>query len=177
LISFNTLIFNLDPPIDDYQQQILRKTTLPLYSDDYDNVPNVPLSILSTPINHKQIPTTNVNLSLNLPSTNSSSSTTPVPSPESHVPSQIERRRSISPPLPPQMSPDNGRPLNHLTQITSQRPIAENIDLLERSKPTSRAQVINNRNVSIKFFVKYRILLLIHHHNNKHESKYILFWF
>ncbi len=162
------LIFNLDQSVDDFQQhqQSIRKPTLPLHSDDYDNVPHVPLSNLSTPINQKQIP-----------STSSSTSTTPIPSPEPHVPAQIDRRPSISPPLPPQMSPDNGRPLNHLTQLTSQRPIAENIDLLERSKPTSRAQVINNRNVSIKFFVKYRILLLIHHHNNKHESKYILFWF
>jgi len=44
------------------------------------------------------------------------------------------------------MSPDNGRPLHHLTQITSQRSIDGNIDLLERSKATSRGQVIINRN-------------------------------
>lgn len=40
------------------------------------------------------------------------------------------------------MSPDNGRPLHHLTQTITQRSIEENIDSLEKSKSTSRAQVI-----------------------------------
>jgi hypothetical protein len=160
------LIFNLDQPVDDFpqqQQQSIRKSTLPLYSDDYDNVPNVPLSNLSTPINQKQIP-----------SASSSTSTTPVPSPEPHVPAQVERRRSISPPLPPQMSPDNGRPLQHLSQTNTQRFVDENIEALERSKSNSRAQVILHRKV---FFIPllstpFRILLLIYyHHNSKDESK------
>jgi hypothetical protein len=133
LISSIPWIIHLDQPIDN---QPIRTTTLPLYSDDYDNVPNIPLSNLSTPINQKQIPIITTNLSLN-----SSTSTTPIPSPEPHVPLQIERRRSISPPLAPQMSPDNGRPLHHLTQNNSQHPIEENIESLERSKSNSRAQV------------------------------------
>jgi len=132
------LIFNLDQSVDDFQQhqQSIRKPTLPLHSDDYDNVPHVPLSNLSTPINQKQIP-----------STSSSTSTTPIPSPEPHVPAQIDRRPSISPPLPPQMSPDNGRPLQHLTQSHFQRSVDENIDTLERSKSNSRAQVISHQSL------------------------------
>jgi hypothetical protein len=35
---------------------------------------------------------------------------------ESHVLSNIQHRRSISPPLPPQMSPDNGRPIHYHPQ-------------------------------------------------------------
>lgn len=120
-------LYYLDPLQDDYQ----RKTTLPLYTDDFDSVQNLTTGI-----------TTNGNLTLDLPSTNSSSTTTPIPSPESHKVIQNERRRSISPPLPPQMSPDNGRPLHHLTQITTQRITnEENIESLERSKSNSRTQV------------------------------------
>ena len=159
------MIFNLDPPADDFpQQQSIRKATFPLYTDDYDNVPNVPLSNLSTPINQKQIP-----------STSSSTSTTPVPSPEPHVPAQIERRRSISPPLPPQMSPDNGRPLQHLAQPFAQRPADENIEALERSKSTSRTQVLLDQLFILlpSLSIHYRFLLLIYyrHNNNKGESK------
>jgi hypothetical protein len=36
------------------------------------------------------------------------------------------------------MSPDNGRPLHHLTQTISQQSIEENI---ERLKPTSQQQI------------------------------------
>jgi hypothetical protein len=37
----------------------------------------------------------------------------------------------MSPPLPPQMSPDNGRPLHHLEQTTSQRLTSENINQIQ----------------------------------------------
>ncbi|CAF1156782.1 unnamed protein product [Rotaria sp. Silwood1] len=123
--------------INNYQQQSIRKiTTLPLYSDDYDNIPNGSISNLSTPINHKQIPIITANYLLDLPNTNSSILTTSIPSPESHVPLENERRRSISPPLPPQMSPDNGRPLPHLTQNL----IDEHIDITKRLKTNLRSQ-------------------------------------
>ncbi|CAF4509903.1 unnamed protein product, partial [Rotaria magnacalcarata] len=46
-------------------------------------------------------------------STASSSSSTGslTPTPEPYVPSNVQRRRSLSPRMPPPMSPDNGRPL------------------------------------------------------------------
>jgi hypothetical protein len=50
------------------------------------------------------------------------------------------------------MSPDNGRPLHHLTQINSQRPVDGNNENIERSKSNSRIQVIDNVNFLIKFF-------------------------
>ncbi|CAF1016745.1 unnamed protein product [Adineta steineri] len=119
-------------PINDYQQQSIKKASiLPLYSDDYDNVPNSLSSNLSTPINHIRRP----------PSTASSTSTTPIPSPEPQVPSQNERRRSISPPLPPQMSPDNGRPLHQLIQPIFQRINDEN---REQTDSMSRVQNLSN---------------------------------
>ncbi|CAF3974565.1 unnamed protein product, partial [Rotaria sp. Silwood1] len=130
-------LFAFDASINNYQQQSIRKiTTLPLYSDDYDNIPNGSISNLSTPINHKQIPIITANYLLDLPNTNSSILTTSIPSPESHVPLENERRRSISPPLPPQMSPDNGRPLPHLTQNL----IDEHIDITKRLKTNLRSQ-------------------------------------
>ncbi|CAF0959170.1 unnamed protein product [Rotaria sordida] len=144
-IDSTHLRYHENPTINDYQQQqqqpIRKIITLPLYSDDYDNIPNAPISNLSTPINHKQIPIITSNFSLDLPNINSSIITTPILSPELHVPSQNERRRSISPPLPPQMSPDNGRPLQHLIQTTtSQHSIDEHIDTTKRLKTNLRSQ-------------------------------------
>ncbi|UJR32051.1 hypothetical protein I4U23_019518 [Adineta vaga] len=105
----STVSFDLGPVIIDQQQQqqqsIKKLSTVPLYSDEYDNIPNTVTSNLFTPINHIR---------------NSLSSTTPIPSPEPRVPTQTDRRRSLSPPLPPQMSPDNGRPLHHSTLTTAQ---------------------------------------------------------
>lgn len=102
-------------------------------------MPNAaPLSSLSTPINHKQIPIITASFTLEMPSVNSSMITTQILSPDAHAPVQNERRRSISPPLPPQMSPDNGRPLHHLTQIT-----AQHIESTKQSKSSTRSPVEN----------------------------------
>lgn len=58
------------------------------------------------------------------------------------MPLTKERRRSISPPLPPQMSPDNGRPLPHLTQTNSQRLFGDQNESAKQSKTSTRSQVI-----------------------------------
>ncbi|CAF4320291.1 unnamed protein product, partial [Rotaria magnacalcarata] len=132
-IDSTLLRYHENSTISDYPQQPIRKiTTLPFYSDDYDNLPSVPISNLSTPNNQLQIPITNTNYSLDVPNTNLSS---PIPSPDIHVSLPKERRRSMSPPLPPQMSPDNGRPLHHLPQSTD-----EIVDPTKQSKSTLRSQ-------------------------------------
>ncbi|CAF3754296.1 unnamed protein product [Rotaria socialis] len=132
-IDSTLLRYHENSTISDYPQQPIRKiTTLPFYSDDYDNMPSVPISNLSTPNNQLQVPITNTNYSLNVPNTNLSS---PIPSPDIHVPLPKERRRSMSPPLPPQMSPDSGRPLHHLPQSTD-----ELADPTKQPKSTFRSQ-------------------------------------
>ncbi len=69
-------------------------------------------------------------------SSSTSSSFTPTPTPEPYVPSNIQGRRSISPPLPPQMSSDNGRPVHHHHHPPSSRRIFDerrySPDALER---------------------------------------------
>jgi hypothetical protein len=75
-------------------------------------------SSLPTPTNAK--PQQHLHRTSDLASAATSSSTTPVPSPEPVLPSPTVRRRSMSPPLPPAMSPDNGRPLPHLPTILTQ---------------------------------------------------------
>jgi hypothetical protein len=70
------------------------------------------------------------------------------------------------------MSPDNGRPLQHLTQTNGQRSADENIETLERSKSTSRTQVISHRNFFFfSLSIHSRILLLISYNHNRDESK------
>ena len=146
----------LDSSINGYSQQSKRKITLPLYSDDTDNLP---MSNLSTPINHKPKPLMNSNFSLDLPSINSSRLTSPIVSPEFHVPPQNERRRSISPPLPPQMSPDNGRPIDQLPKTISQPSIYEQINLTKRPISLySQVKNSNTDNINLRSFLLYRIL-------------------
>ena len=131
----NNEIIYLDQPIDDFPQQSTRKTVVPITPDEINHIP---LAKSSTQINSKQsIPVIQSSLSSDVPSENSSRSTTPIPSPELHIPVQLERRRSMSPPLPPQMSPDNGRPLPHLPQTTSQRSMDEHAESSQRSKSSS----------------------------------------
>jgi hypothetical protein len=73
------------------------------------------------------------------------------------------------------MSPDNGRPLHHLLQTNSQRSIDGNNETVERIKPNSRTQVINNDNFLEIVFVYYRIPLLMQHNN--HKSKLFIYSF
>ena len=80
----------------------LASTKHVIHSDDYDNVSHHS-SILSTPTNNKKI------IAQDKSDYGTSSSVTPVPSP-----SPSTKRRSISPPRPTAMSPDNGRPLPHI---------------------------------------------------------------
>lgn len=126
----NEFLCFLAQPIDDFPPQSIRKTAMPISLEEINTAPLANSS-------KQQIPLVQSNLSLDSPSETSSRSTTPIPSPELHVPVQVERRRSISPPLPPQMSPDNGRPLPHLLQINSQRPINEHTESSQRSKSSS----------------------------------------
>ena len=167
------MISNLDPLIDDFAHQSNRKLMIPSSNEETNNVP---LSNSSTPVNTKKLPVIQTNLSLDITSDHSSRSTTPIPSPELHVPSQqFERRRSISPPLLPQMSPDNGRPIPYSTQTNAQRSADEHTETSQRSKASSRTQVT------------YRIASLRTHCFNSsrvsqmkpwhpHASMFILVW-
>jgi hypothetical protein len=139
------------------QQKIQRPTSLPTYSDDYENITS---TRSSTPIKQKQISekpriiqqtfhnteSTSSRTSSSSSSSKSSSSSsvtpTPTPPPPPPVHSNIQRRRSISPPLPQQISSDNGRPVHHhypaplpTTTTTSRRILDErrySPDALER---------------------------------------------
>ena len=74
-------------------------------------------------------------------SSSSSSSTTPTPTPQSPVPQKLHQRRSVSPPLAPMISANNGRPVHQqppppaTTNNSSQRAFDErrySPDALER---------------------------------------------
>ena len=111
-MSLLSLSVSLDASKIDYQSKSQRKQAI--YSEDYENLSSSSSSFLSTPTNAKP-----QHRAPDLASAVTSSSTTPVPSPEPALPSPSVRRRSMSPPLPPAMSPDNGRPLPHLpTNLT-----------------------------------------------------------
>ena len=146
-VTSSEKILHSDPTIDEFAHQSNRKPAIPPSTEETNNVP---LSNSSTPINSKQIFVTQANLSMDIPSEQSSRSTTPIPSPEPRVPSQqLDRRRSISPPLLPQMSPDNGRPLPYLTQTNAQRSADEHTETSQRSKASSRTQVTAHSNLFV----------------------------
>ncbi|UJR14698.1 hypothetical protein I4U23_001691 [Adineta vaga] len=105
-------------------QKLPRSSNQQTYSDDYENPTS---TISSTPVSPRPSPqkprviqqpipsTQNVTSSASSSSSTSSSSSsvTPTATPEPPTPSTLRHGRSISPPLSPSMSPDNGRPVQH----------------------------------------------------------------
>ncbi|CAF0725174.1 unnamed protein product [Adineta steineri] len=112
------------PPPPPTKQKVQRPTTIQTYSDDYENMTS---TVSSIPTNHKQspqkprvIPQPLLNTQSTESSTSSSPSTstsvTPTPTPEPPVSLKVQRRRSFSPPLTPQMSPDHVQPFHNHSQ-------------------------------------------------------------
>ncbi|CAF1165406.1 unnamed protein product [Rotaria sordida] len=106
------------PRIFDRSEHEQKPTALENYSDDYENFSSTTSSSMSikqqrTPQKPRVIqqPISNTKSTSSSTSPPSSSSLTPTPEPVVH--SNIQRRRSISPPIPPEMSPDNGRPIRY----------------------------------------------------------------
>ncbi|CAF1073679.1 unnamed protein product [Didymodactylos carnosus] len=127
-------------PRQPLRNQHQKKSHSPLlYSDDYENY----TSTSSSPVHNqkkkhindtqqsKHQPSVNLNEKLRQTSISSPSSSTSTPTiqddeedekipQDSHIfknLTETQRRRSSSPPLPPQMSPDSGRPINPSTTI------------------------------------------------------------